>query len=159
SGSGKVNTLATPSTTVRRDAGIEATRSAVIAVESKPVLGIRTMPIPERTRRVVLGTLIGLGTVASSLYLGWWLRADRLFNPWLLPLGIMAIGYVFAQIYCAWYLYLRIDAPVFVPPPDDVTVDVFIPVYDESYDLVARSLAAAMAIRYPHRTHLLDDAR
>ena len=106
-----------------------------------------------------MGVLIGLGTLASSLYLGWWLRTDRLFNPWLFPLAIMAIGYVVAQIYCAWYLYLRIDAPVFVPPPDDVTVDVFIPVYDESYDLVARSLAAAMAIRYPHRTYLLDDAR
>jgi cellulose synthase (UDP-forming) len=35
---------------------------------------------------------------------------------------------------------------------------VFIPVYDEPYDLVESSLAAAVAIAYPHRTYLLDDA-
>jgi cellulose synthase (UDP-forming) len=37
-------------------------------------------------------------------------------------------------------------------------VDVFVPVYDEDPSLVARSLAAAVAMTYPHRTFLLDDA-
>src|SRR5262249_32313505 len=76
-----------------------------------------------------------------------------------LLLGMLAAGYVFVQIYCAWYLYLRIDAPAPIAPQAGLTVDVFVPVYDEPYELVARSLAAAIAIRYPHRTYLLDDAR
>ena len=100
-----------------------------------------------------------MGAVASSVYLSWWLQADRILSPWLLPLASLVLGYVFVQIYCAWYLYLRIDAPAPIAPEAGLTVDVFVPVYDEPYELVSRSLAAAIAIRYPHQTYLLDDAR
>jgi cellulose synthase (UDP-forming) len=66
---------------------------------------------------------------------------------------------VFTQIYCAWFVYLHIARPMPVAAPAGLTVDVFIPIYDEPYDLVEKSLAAAVAMTYPHRTYLLDDAR
>jgi cellulose synthase/poly-beta-1,6-N-acetylglucosamine synthase-like glycosyltransferase len=44
------------------------------------------------------------------------------------------------------------------PPLTNVSVDVFIPTYNESVDLVRRTLVAAKNIEYPHNTWLLDAA-
>ncbi|KNC19731.1 cellulose synthase [Arthrobacter sp. RIT-PI-e] len=45
------------------------------------------------------------------------------------------------------------------PPeaPEGLTVDVFITTYNEPLDLVLTTARAAKAIRYPHRTYILDD--
>ena len=43
------------------------------------------------------------------------------------------------------------------PAPPGLSVDVFIPTYDEPDDVVRRTVLAALAIRYPHETWLLDD--
>jgi len=53
-----------------------------------------------------------------------------------------------------WRLRERGEAP---PPLPDVTVDVFITTYNEPLDLVMGTARAAQAIRYPHRTWILDD--
>ena len=45
------------------------------------------------------------------------------------------------------------------PAPGNVSVDVFIPTYDEPVDVVRRTVLAALAIRYPHETLLLDDGQ
>ncbi|MDR9501344.1 MAG: glycosyltransferase [Desulfurivibrionaceae bacterium] len=44
-----------------------------------------------------------------------------------------------------------------VPPPPGLTVDVFIPTYNEPVDLVRKTLLAAKHMDYPHETWLLDD--
>ena len=43
------------------------------------------------------------------------------------------------------------------PPPQDLTVDVFIPTINEPVDIVRRTVIAAMNMSYPHQTWLLDD--
>ncbi len=43
------------------------------------------------------------------------------------------------------------------PPPDDVSVDVFITTYNEPIDLVMNTAMAAKAITYRHKTWVLDD--
>jgi cellulose synthase (UDP-forming) len=45
------------------------------------------------------------------------------------------------------------------PPaaPDGLAVDVFVTTFNEPVDIVHRTLLAALAIRYPHETWLLDD--
>lgn len=53
-----------------------------------------------------------------------------------------------------WRLRERGEPP---PPPEDVTVDVFIATYNEPIDLVMTTARAAKEIRYPHRTWVLDD--
>src|SRR4030095_1230060 len=45
------------------------------------------------------------------------------------------------------------------PPRPGMTVDVFVPTYNESVDLVRKTLLAARAMDYPHETWLLDDGR
>jgi cellulose synthase (UDP-forming) len=103
-------------------------------------------------------TRIGLGVLASAYYFAWWFRDGRLSDPWLAVAFVLAATYVVCQLYCAWFVYLHIERPTPRPAPPNLTVDVFIPVYDEPFALVEESLAAAVAITYPHRTYLLDDA-
>jgi glycosyl transferase family 2 len=120
----------------------------------------RAMPSVRDTRvaRATMATVIVLGVAASLFYFSWWLHDDRLGDPWLAAGLVLAVLYVFCQLYCAWFVYLHIEWPTPPPARNGLTVDVFVPVYDEPYPLVQQSLAAAVAIRYPHRTYLLDDA-
>src|SRR6185436_19202740 len=53
-----------------------------------------------------------------------------------------------------WRCYQRGEPP---PPPGDATVDVFITTYNEPVELVMETAQAAMRIRFPHRTWVLDD--
>lgn len=53
-----------------------------------------------------------------------------------------------------WKLKERGEPPV---PPEGLTVDVFIATYNEPIELVMATARAAKAIRYPHRTWVLDD--
>lgn len=110
------------------------------------------------SRRRRLGAVIALGVLTSFFYFAWWFRHDRLADPWL-ALGFVLAGiYVVCQIYCAWFVYLHVHVPETRPAPRGLGVDVFVPVYDEPLELVRASLAAAVAIAYPHRTYLLDDS-
>ena len=45
------------------------------------------------------------------------------------------------------------------PPLEDVTVDVFVPTYNEDVAILRGTLQACLAMDYPHRTFLLDDGR
>ncbi len=45
------------------------------------------------------------------------------------------------------------------PPPLGRTVDVFITCYDEPLEVLRRTAIGARAIRYPHRTYMLDDGK
>ncbi len=44
-------------------------------------------------------------------------------------------------------------------PADGQSVDVFITTYNEDVDLLRQSVRGAIAMRYPHRTYILDDGR
>src|SRR5205085_11378681 len=46
-----------------------------------------------------------------------------------------------------------------VAPQEHLKVDVFITTYNEDVDLLRQTARAAVAMRYPHRTFLLDDGR
>lgn len=59
------------------------------------------------------------------------------------------------HVFMCWRLTKRV-AP---PPPADLTVDVFVPTYNESVDIVRKTLLAAIGMDHPHRTWLLDDGR
>jgi cellulose synthase (UDP-forming) len=100
---------------------------------------------------------IGLGVASMGYYYSWWLAPERGFNPILGPLLALAVVYNAAQVFGAWFIYTRIAQPRHQPAPTGLRVDVFVPVFDEDDALVARSLEAVRAIRYPHRTFLLDD--
>ncbi|MCS7173223.1 MAG: glycosyltransferase [Armatimonadetes bacterium] len=56
--------------------------------------------------------------------------------------------------FMVWRLTDRKDPP---PAPPDLSVDVFVPTYDEPLWLLRRTLLGAKNIRYPHQTYVLDD--
>ncbi len=43
------------------------------------------------------------------------------------------------------------------PPPEGATVDVFITTYNEPLEVIRQTVEAALNIRYPHQTYVLDD--
>jgi cellulose synthase (UDP-forming) len=109
------------------------------------------------TKRRILWSLIALGLLSAGYYATWWMEHTILYYPILLLPLCIAIVYHGAQVLSAWFVYARIEIPDDAPPLPDRTVDVFIPVYDEPDALVAECVRAAVAMRYPHRTYLLDD--
>ena len=50
----------------------------------------------------------------------------------------------------------RLSIRKHISPKKNLSVDVFIPIYNESVDLVRKTLGAAIDIEYPHKTYLLD---
>ena len=109
----------------------------------------------EWPRRVLAAVFL----VCGVWYLGW--RVTTL-NPEALGFSALIycaeiFGFLCAllHIFMCWRLTER-RAP---PPRPGMTVDVFVPTYNESVDLVRKTLLAARAMDYPHETWLLDDGR
>ena len=61
----------------------------------------------------------------------------------------------FFLIATVWRLKYR-DSP---PAPEGLSVDVFITNFDEPLEVLRRTAIGARAIRYPHRTFMLDDGK
>src|SRR5215213_9171490 len=66
--------------------------------------------------------------------------------------GFFSLFFYFHQV---WALRSR----RVVAPADGLKVDVFVTTYNEDVDLLRQTLRAAVAMRYPHRTFVLDDGR
>jgi cellulose synthase (UDP-forming) len=110
------------------------------------------------TKRALTRVAVALGSVAAAYYFSWWFAPPNVLGPWqVTALGAMLL-YATLQLFFAWYAYLRIEIPAPRPAPPGLAVDLFVPVYRESVELVDAAIAAAVAVRYPHRTWLLDDA-
>ena len=102
--------------------------------------------------------LVGLGIASLVFYFSWWLGEGRITSPALaVGLALAALYHCF-QMLGAWFFYLiarrRPDPP---PRPTGLTVDVFVTCCHEEIEFVRRTLVAAIALRGPHRTWLLDD--
>jgi len=103
-------------------------------------------------------TVIAIAYVICGLwYFSWRLTAINWHLPFFsIPLyGAELFGFVTGLLYLLMTYRLAVRS---VPAPlRDATVDVFVPTYNESIELVRRTLQAALNIEYPHRTWLLDD--
>ncbi|MFW6775067.1 glycosyltransferase family 2 protein [Nocardioides sp. CPCC 205120] len=112
------------------------------------------------SRRLLLLRAIVLVTALLGInYVTWrWLFSVHWSAWWI------AVPLVVAETYslidsllfgmAMWRLKERGEPP---PPIPDATVDVFITTYNEPIDLVRGTAVAAVAIRHPHRTWILDD--
>ena len=102
-----------------------------------------------------------LAVVASVVYLtyratytlalgGWF---EGAFSLTLYAAEVYGCGLMFLYFFQIWDL--RDPAPV--APLPGRSVDIYIPTYNEDPDLLRGTIAAALAVRYPHRTYVLDD--
>lgn len=111
-----------------------------------------------------------LSVVVSSRYIYWRLTETMHFESW--TGAFFGLGLLLAEFY-AWLIlvlgYFQTAAPLERPAeplPDDMslwpTVDVFVPTYNETLDIVADTVLAALNLDYPAeklRVHVLDDGR
>lgn len=115
--------------------------------------------VPASNRAVTrLRALIVLAFVVyAPYYLIWRLgtfNPDAPFFSWLIW-GAEVFGYLTAVLHI--FMVSRLTSPQAGPPPPGLTVDVFIPTYNESVNLLRHTLLAAARMEYPHQTWLLDD--
>ena len=101
--------------------------------------------------------LLILFALATLYYFTWRPTAVNQNAIWLSTLLLIAelYGVVMGAIHVwmTWRLTERDPGA----PLKGVTVDIFIPTYNESVDTVRRTVAAAVAMELPHTTWLLDD--
>jgi cellulose synthase (UDP-forming) len=103
--------------------------------------------------------LVVLGVSAGVNYLVWrWLESVDWTVWWIAVPLVLAETYSLVETMLfgltVWRIRRRGEPPRL---PGPVTVDVFVTTYDEPLDLVMATAVAARAIRYPHRTWVLDD--
>ena len=116
-------------------------------------------PVPftplEWPRRLLVAGFV----LVSIWYLTWRVgtfNADApIFSALVYGAEIFGFGTALLHIFMCWRITER-KAP---PPPHGLKVDVFVPTYNESVELVRKTLLAARAMDYPHTTWLLDDGR
>jgi cellulose synthase (UDP-forming) len=102
---------------------------------------------------VTLTALLGINYVAwrwlsSVNWSAWWIGVPLVLAETYSLVDSLLFGMT------VWRLKQRDDPP---EPEPDLAVDVLITTYDEPVELVMGTARAAVAIRYPHRTWVLDD--
>lgn len=104
--------------------------------------------------------LISVVSIAYFLYYLWW-RVAYTLNPqalvfsWLLLIA-EAFGVV-SYILFSWMTQNVSPRYPYKKPKDGISVDVFIPTYNEGIDILEATLTGCRCITYPHKTYLLDD--
>ena len=107
----------------------------------------------ELPRRILVWVFVAV----SAWYLLW--RVGTLnpqapiFSAVVYGAELFGLGTALLHIFMCWRLTER-KAP---PPRAGLGVDVFVPTYNESVELVRKTLLAAQAMDYAHTTWLLDD--
>ncbi|MCH8870149.1 MAG: glycosyltransferase [Chloroflexi bacterium] len=113
-------------------------------------------PVP---RKHLLRALIVANLAFASYYISWRYLFSINWDFWPVSFALLAAEtYSFISIwlfgFMLWRPKVRRNPPSFVP---GAVVDVFITRYNEPVELVRETIRAAVAIRYPHNTHVLDD--
>ena len=114
--------------------------------------------MPRRAVRVRLVLVAVAGVIAAAAYLWWLLRPERIGHPLLFGLLVVAELFNVAHAVGFWWTCSRSRRRRHLPHVGTPRVDVLIPVYGEPVEVVAPTLAAAVALRGAHvEVALLDD--
>ncbi|MTI51758.1 MAG: UDP-forming cellulose synthase catalytic subunit [Alcanivorax sp.] len=147
---------------------MDAGHQALLGLASVLVMALVNRFRPD-SRRVSLW-LVALSLIVSSRYI-WW-RATSTLHFESVPEAVLGYGLFLAELYALVILllgYLQTLWPLerkLVPLPEDThlwpTVDVYIPTYNESLDVVSDTVLSAQNLDYPAekmRIYILDDGR
>jgi cellulose synthase (UDP-forming) len=113
------------------------------------------------TKRFLIQLLSILGAVYMAYYI-WW-RAAATLNP-LAPVFSWSVWFaesfgVVNYILFAWMTRNIKPLKQFTPARSGLTVDVFVPTYNEDLEILEATMIGCSQIRYPHTTYILDDGR
>jgi cellulose synthase (UDP-forming) len=124
-------------------------------------VGSSTLPESRRrTRLIQVAAVIALAMTIA--YLTW--RTVATINPDAWPLSVVLLLlelHAFLGLVLFTFSLWEVDSVSPARPVDEVPgkVAVLIPTYNESMDVLLPTIAAAVAIRLPHETWVLDDGR
>ncbi|HYW11508.1 MAG TPA: glycosyltransferase, partial [Longimicrobium sp.] len=116
------------------------------------------VPILSEGRERMIRAIAVITLVYWTYYIvwrwGWTLNPDALWFS--IPLALAetwGLLTAFVMIHSVWRIRNRQP----VPAPPGMRVDVYITCYDEALEVIRRTAVGARAIRYPHKTYILDD--
>ncbi len=116
-------------------------------------------PVPHVPLEGPRRALVGLFVVVAVWYLSWRLGTFNpdapLFSRLIYAAEVFGFVTALLHIFMCWRLSVRRAAS----PRVWRSVDVFVPTYNESIDIVRKTLIAAIAMEGRHTTWLLDDGR
>ena len=154
-------------TRVRRPvAGRRARLVRGARASSRPEVVARDVPfrpvLPSTPRwREALTRLFAAATLAYAAYYLTW-RWTQSLNPEALWFSValaaaetLAVFVTALYVHSVWRLKRR-EPP---PAPEGLDVDVFVTTYNEPMEVIRKTALGARAIRYTHRTWILDDGR
>lgn len=105
--------------------------------------------------------LLVVAYIGVAIWYLWW-RVSNTINPealvfsWtFLAADILGFGFFLLFATTLWSRVRRTAAPA----PPGLTVDVYIPTYNEPANVLRPTIAASIAMDYPHKTYVLDDGR
>lgn len=136
------------------------------ASSGKPVLPIfpgGALPPPESAaRKAVIRGVALLALTTGALYLTWRALASvNLAHWWVaVPLYLLEV-HSFLGLALFTFSLWEVDTIPAPPPVDETTAKlaVLIPTYNEGVEILLPTIAAAVAVRLPHETWVLDDGR
>jgi cellulose synthase (UDP-forming) len=129
----------------------------------RPARRSRTRPLPARESRArLLGIRFAtaLALLAGAVYLGWRALETVNLSVWWLAVPLLLLeGHALLGLLLhaagLWDLH-SVTPPAHVEQTD-LRLAVLVPTYDEPPEVLLPTIAAAVAVRLPHQTWVLDD--
>ncbi|HKP15433.1 MAG TPA: hypothetical protein VJT85_05190, partial [Gemmatimonadaceae bacterium] len=110
--------------------------------------------------RIAFVLLTALLFVSIAFFASYWLQLpDHAAHPVLYAVASVGVAYLIGVWIAPWLSLARMSRPVPMPAPPGLRVAVvttFVP-GEESLELLEQSLAALVALDYPHDTWVLDE--
>src|SRR5688500_14286834 len=114
------------------------------------------------TREALIRTVAVVALLYATCWIYWrWTSTMHTAPEAIVPSILLLIAETWAFISMCMFVMLtwRLTNRDPGPPPNGRTVDVFITCYNEPLEVLRRTAIGARAIRYPHRTYILDDGK
>jgi cellulose synthase (UDP-forming) len=113
-------------------------------------------------REKLIRTVAIVALVYATYWIYWrWTHTLNTDAKAIVPSLVLLVAETWAYISMCLFVFMTWKMPERDPGPPLLgrTVDVFITCYDEPLDVLRRTAIGAKAIRYPHRTYMLDDGK
>ncbi|MBA3670989.1 MAG: glycosyltransferase [Gemmatimonadaceae bacterium] len=119
-------------------------------------------PATSEWRESLIRTVAVIAMVYATYWIWWrWTHTINTEPRAIVASVLLLLAETWAYLNMCMFVMLtwRFPKRDILPPPPGATVDVFITCYDEPLEVLRRTAIGARAIRYPHRTYLLDDGK
>ncbi len=134
----------------------DTTNPTAVAFNADDTLTYLDSPAQRWAIRVVAVCALGIYTAYLAYRLLYTLNPEA---PVFSGLMYFAEVHGFLSLFFFFHAVWAVRGRRVVAPPPGMKVDVFITTYNEDIALLRRTVRAAVGIRYPHRTFVLDDGR